>query len=405
MKSRIIGFLLFTFFIRSLFCQEYFPEIGGNYYADGMYDYILNLKNRTEEYYDDERLVVGCEGGYFTFNQDLLLTKITLYFYTNQKYDIYPFAGILPFGLKSTDSRTEIESKLGKPDKDTYGTSASNSFWYSKGVKIEWNIPGEITMSAKMKIITIEKSLSCINKYFFVDGTTLIQYTGNEQKIVIPDSVTSIAKSVFYKGTMKEVVVPANVNTIGEDAFQLCGNLITITLPEKLETISTNLFFGCRSLKVIKFPTSLKRIDHSAFFGCTSIESIIIPEGVEKIGDSVFSNCTSLKTIVFPGTLRSIDLYIFNGCKNLTEIVFSYDKSNSQGYILDFPNIYTNWGADKMFNGCDKLQKVSFPKNSKFRFSDGGKGYIISPSDSMALVWRYFISAGGTVKTVPWVLY
>ena len=84
---------------------------------------------------------------------------------------------------------------------------------------------------------------------FVIENGVLEKYTGNETKVVIPDSVTEI----------------------GEHAFK-----------------------DCESLKEITIPDSVTVIYDEAFKGCESLKEIIIPDSVTEIGDMVFSSCEDL---------------------------------------------------------------------------------------------------------------
>ena len=80
------------------------------------------------------------------------------------------------------------------------------------------------------------KSAKAINKYTFEDtqwyaqqkesqefvvlGGTLVEYNGNETKVVIPDDVTVIGRSVFYENeSISEVVIPSSVAFVCDNAF------------------------------------------------------------------------------------------------------------------------------------------------------------------------------------------
>lgn len=115
---------------------------------------------------------------------------------------------------------------------------------------------------------------------FVIEGTTLIEYTGNEAEIIVPDNVTRIGASAFEtneqypKDEIKKITVPGTVEVIEGEAFAFCyADVIVIeegckelgdrafmdsyptdvTLPESLITIGYNLFETEEGLRDTKF--------------------------------------------------------------------------------------------------------------------------------------------------------
>ena len=83
-------------------------------------------------------------------------------------------------------------------------------------------------------------------------GTNSSSYSGN---VVIPESVTYSGKKYSVTG-------------IGEEAFQSCSWLISVTIPNSVTSIGKYAFRNCSRLTSVTIPNSVTSIGSSAFSGC-----------------------------------------------------------------------------------------------------------------------------------------
>ena len=136
--------------------------------------------------------------------------------------------------------------------------------------------------------------------------------------LVIPEGVTSIGNSAFYRCLgLTSVTIPSSVTSIGDGAFGGCSGLTSMTISEGVTSISNSAFMGCRSLTSVIIPSSVTSIGGSAFSGCTGLTSVTISEGVTSIGDRAFWNCSSLTSVTIPSSVTSIGGNAFSNCENL----------------------------------------------------------------------------------------
>ncbi len=165
--------------------------------------------------------------------------------------------------------------------------------------------------------------------------------------ITIPDSVTSIGSSAFYNCTsLASVTIPDSVTSIANYAFEGCTSLTSITIPDSVTSIGRSAFSGCTSLASITIPDSVTSIGSSAFKGCTSLTSITIPDSVTRIGEWTFYDCTSLTSINIPDSVTSIGDYAFCDCTSLASITI--------------PDSVTSIG-EWAFRGCTSLASITIP--------------------------------------------
>ena len=160
-----------------------------------------------------------------------------------------------------------------------------------------------------------------------------------------------------YNSYSGEVVVPATVEyngteytvtSIGNQAFDGCSSLTTITLPNSITSIGSYAFDGCSSLTTITLPNSITSIGSYAFYGCSSLTIITIPNSITSIGSYAFDGCSSLTSITLPNSITSIGSYTFSGCSSLTSITL--------------PNSITSIGS-RAFRGCFSLTTITLPNS------------------------------------------
>jgi hypothetical protein len=168
----------------------------------------------------------------------------------------------------------------------------------------------------------------------------------------------------------KNTVIPENVESIGDDAFDGCRDLTSITIPNSVTTIGRRAFYGCSGLTSINIPNSVKSIEYETFYACYSLTSIVIPSSVMRINDNAFYSCSNLTAVKMEhttpldikegGTLfpsknifsnrDNATLYVPKGCKAAYEAsefwskfkeIVEYDESTDP---MDIDSIDYNTG-------------------------------------------------------------
>ena len=227
------------------------------------------------------------------------------------------------------------------------------------------------------------------NLKYVIKGDT-VTITGCDKKasgeLIIPANIegkpfTSIGEEAFNGCTrLTSITIPDNVISIGIYAFSECTSLTSITIPDSVKSIGNYAFSDCTSLTTIEvgaenvnyadvngvlfnkektllhtYPAgktganyvianSVTSIGDSAFYLCTSLTSITIPDSVTSIGNGAFFNCTSLTSITIGNGVTSIGGYAFWKCTSLTSITI--------------PNSVTSIG-DEAFLRCTSLTSIT----------------------------------------------
>ena len=148
-------------------------------------------------------------------------------------------------------------------------------------------------------------SFICNSTYFQNDDICLF----NKDKTAI---VSRIKDCVNY-------IIPNSVTKIGDDAFDACESLQSVTIPNSVTNIGNRAFRWCRSLQSVSIPNSVTSIGDYAFEECHSLQSVTIPNSVTKIGDYAFSSCYSLQSVTIPNSVTKIGDGAFRICTHLDE--------------------------------------------------------------------------------------
>ncbi len=184
--------------------------------------------------------------------------------------------------------------------------------------------------------------------------------------INFPEGLTKIGNWAFIDcDNLSSVTLPVSINTLGSNPFARCDNIhfdvstdhpylevidgVLFSKPDKkliccpdrqayivpdgIENIGDNAFDSCESLTSVTLPEEVASIGNFAFLGCINLSSITLPEGLTSIGDFAFRDCKSLSSITLPEGLTSIWNYPFDGCDNLA--IFVVQDSYAHQYCID----------------------------------------------------------------------
>lgn len=154
----------------------------------------------------------------------------------------------------------------------------------------------EITISAENEYFTVDN-----NVLFNKDKSVLYTYpVGLEnESYKIPEGVTDIVQSAFFRSNLKSVEIPGSVKKIGIEAFHQGHSISEIIIGKGVEEIGQRAFAES-IITEIEFPEGVKTIGSGCLNYCKNLKSVTIPASVEFIGNTwnnteepLFSYCPS----------------------------------------------------------------------------------------------------------------
>lgn len=256
-------------------------------------------------------------------------------------------------GLVASGSIGEAIGVLQEYGSDNYSTDAYRCTVKSDGtLKIAYELLPAMSYKLYGKTLTIPSE---------IDGYRVTEIESNFaksgcQKVVVPDTVTTISKSAFeFSFFLEEVEFGSNsqLKLIDQWAFQDCRSLKSITIPASVEMIMEGAFGNTDqeltadwetrddftdtySLKTVNFAerSKLKMIDQWAFQGQEALKTITLPDSLEKLGYGVFNHCTALTKINVPKNVDEIGAFAFqaagwnNESGSITEITVDENNAN-----------------------------------------------------------------------------
>ncbi len=220
--------------------------------------------------------------------------------------------------------------------------------------------------------------------FAIVDGV-LYGYRGSATNIIIPETVTSIARYAFWGNTdIISVSIPAGVTSIGDYAFRDCSSLKSIEIPAGVTSIGNWAFSGCSKLNTVYYNGSIENwfniesnplyYGADLYIGGELVTAVVVPESITTIGYQLIG-CTSLTSITIHSGVTSIGDYAFYDCSNLESVTFaegsqltSIGSSAFRDCIslksIEIPAGVTSIGS-RAFESCRNLESLTFAEGSQ----------------------------------------
>lgn len=202
---------------------------------------------------------------------------------------------------------------------------------------------GKVTISKKNK-----KYISKKNMLLSKNGKIIYGYMGKEHNLILPESVTQIARNAFEKKEISSVYLSKYVNKIGKYAFAYSNlSKIEISKKNKHYQVSNNCLFSKKSGRLL--------------VAIAKKGTVIIPEGVTCLKDGTVFISDKIQKIVFPKTISEL----------------KYGRQTVLYYDLDNINIiFKGTSAPKETGGFPPGTKMYVPKGLARKYISAYKTYI-----------------------------
>ena len=260
--------------------------------------------------------------------------------------------------------------------------------------------------------------------------------SGDYEYWVLDDGAVEITK---YIGSGGDIVIPSvlegkPVTSIGNEAFEYCYDITSVTIPDSVTTIYDYAFYDCSGLTSVTFGKSVEYIGYYAFRYCVSLTSVTIPESVTYIDDRAFGDCGNLKSatltqyavdrfrdcfpaytiesIVLTDSVTTIGYEAFRFCSSLTSIDIPASVTSIGDYAfsdcdcltsIDIPDSVTSIG-DYAFYDSDKLTSIDIPASvtsiGNSAFSDCVSLTTVTIPDSVTTIGDYAFYCCDDLKNV-----
>ena len=210
-------------------------------------------------------------------------------------------------------------------------------------------------------------------EFLMLGNTTLMQYNGASEIVIIPAGVKNIAANAFaYNETVKEIIFPDTLEKIGDNAFVHCRNLEKVTIPKTVSHIGAGAFDDTQWMQNqegdfvavngilisykgtdshIRIPEGITAIGSGAFMANEELRSVYISDTSIYIDSMAFGGCSNLVLINIPESVEWIDEYAFASCMKLTVHGKHGSYAHNYAQYMEIPfsaEVYVSCNGEKI---------------------------------------------------------
>ena len=159
------------------------------------------------------------------------------------------------------------------------------------------------------------------------NGTLTVSKTAGAATGAMADYMQYDAPWKDYSSYIKSVIVEDGVTHIGDQSFNECENLETITVNSNLTSTGYQFAYSCNNLKTVTFNGNV--VDFDDISSCEKLESVTFNGNVGTIKPCGFDSNSSLKNVTFNGSVEHFDYYAFVYCPSLETVTLTPQASGT----------------------------------------------------------------------------
>lgn len=268
---------------------------------------------------------------------------------------------------------------------ESVDTLPDNAFCYVQNIK-------KITIPKTLKNVSFSCFRECksVKEMIYEEGCTSTFYTGitTINYLYLPSTLTSIGDNSFDKcDSLTSITLPNSVKTIGKGAFSFCSSLRRLDLGNSLEEIGERAFEHCYRLDTCFMTNTIRKIDRNAFesgipnalilkfkdetdfknyAARTDLENLFgTSTWLSHVPRTLLVNGKEITSLVLPDGVSNLGPYVFASCKNIESVTVSKDyesKSNTSFWNTNIKElIYADGCTYASPMGLTDVERVTIP--------------------------------------------
>lgn len=140
-----------------------------------------------------------------------------------------------------------------------------------------------------------------------------------ENGLDVFSGLSKIPDNMFFQNNLSKVIIPKEIKVVGENAFEWCKELLSVTFESGVEEIESNAFAG------------------------TGIAQVSLPDTLVKLNTGAFRHCANLKKVTIPDSITNLPNKLFEGCNDDIEIYAHSRKDLPKNQKLRCPKDEIDW--------------------------------------------------------------
>ena len=189
-------------------------------------------------------------------------------------------------------------------------------------------------------------------------------------------AVTTLGETFKGASTIKSFNELRNftaLTSLGDDAFNGCRAMTTLTLPDGITSLGDRALNGCRALKQLVLPSGVNHLGDSALTDCRALTELTLPEGITSLGTGTLEGCLGLTELELPEGLTRLGNRALAKCTKLqtlqvhasTPAAIEMGTEVFDGMKLTTATLIVQQGGKKLFAEADQWKEFATIKERR----------------------------------------